>query len=58
MKTNLKGRGKQVICPYCGFKFDIAYARAFACSGCPSSVYGSCGYVKCPKCGKEFPFQG
>jgi len=54
----LKGRGKQVICPYCGFKFDIAYARAFACSGCPSSVYGSCGYVKCPKCGKEFPFQG
>jgi len=45
----------KITCPYCGFTFDLSYARTFACAGCPSSVTGSCGYVKCPKCGREFP---
>ncbi len=43
---------KILICPKCNFKFDVSYARTFACAGCPSSV--SCGYVRCPKCGFEF----
>ncbi len=55
--ANMKLRfGKhKITCPYCGFTFDLSYARTFACAGCPSSVTGSCGYVKCPKCGREFP---
>ncbi|MCS7386195.1 MAG: hypothetical protein NDF55_05595 [archaeon GB-1867-005] len=48
------GGGRRITCPYCGFVFDLSYARAFACSGCPSATTGSCGYVKCPRCGKEF----
>ena len=40
-------------CPKCGFRFDISYGRAFACSGCPSVV--QCSMAKCPKCGYEFP---
>jgi len=40
-------------CPKCGFVFDISYARAISCSGCPMSTFGECGYVKCPKCGYE-----
>lgn len=43
------------VCPKCGFKFDISYGRAFACSGCQSASMGDCGYAKCPKCGHEFP---
>ncbi|RLI12481.1 hypothetical protein DRO25_00050 [Candidatus Bathyarchaeota archaeon] len=48
-------RKKILTCPKCGFKFDVSYARVFACSGCPSVV--SCSYVKCPKCGYEFPIR-
>jgi len=43
-----------VVCPHCGFKFDVSYARAFACAGCDSAALGSCGLIKCPNCGKEF----
>ncbi len=44
-----------VTCPKCGSIFSISYSRAFSCGGCPSATFGSCGYVKCPKCGYEFP---
>lgn len=44
-----------VTCPRCGFTFDISYARITACKGCDFSVLGECGYIKCPKCGYEFP---
>ncbi|MCJ7767737.1 hypothetical protein MUP79_05065 [Candidatus Bathyarchaeota archaeon] len=44
-----------VQCPECGFRFDIAYGRAFACTDCPSNV--QCNAAKCPKCGNEFPQQ-
>jgi len=47
------GGKRLVTCPRCGFRFDLSYARAFACSGCPSLV--QCSMVKCPKCGYEFP---
>ncbi len=43
-----------IVCPHCKYRFDIAYARMFACSGCPQATM-SCNYIKCPKCGKEFP---
>ena len=46
-------RKKVLRCPACGFEFEVSYARAFACGGCPSSI--SCDYVRCPKCGEEFP---
>lgn len=46
-------RRKILRCPACGFQFEVSYARAFACGGCPSSI--SCDYVRCPKCGEEFP---
>jgi len=49
-------RKKLILCPKCGYQFDVSYARAFACRGCPSSAMGSCGYIKCPKCGHEFPY--
>ena len=52
MSNNTKHLGKF---PTYGVVFDIAYGRAFACSGCPSSV--QCGMAKCPKCGHEFPLQ-
>ncbi|MEM2876259.1 MAG: hypothetical protein QXL67_04850 [Candidatus Bathyarchaeia archaeon] len=49
-------QGKKIqTCPNCGFMFDVSYGRSFACSGCPSLVH--CDYVKCPKCGYEFPDQ-
>lgn len=48
-------RKKILVCPKCGFRFDVSYSRAFACRGCPSLV--SCDYVKCPKCDYEFPVQ-
>ncbi|MEM3445306.1 MAG: hypothetical protein QXJ27_02075 [Thermoplasmata archaeon] len=44
-----------VTCPNCGFRFDTSYGRSFACKGCASATFGDCGYVKCPKCGHEFP---
>jgi DNA-directed RNA polymerase subunit RPC12/RpoP len=47
---------KQIECPKCKARFSISYARVFACSGCPSSATGSCGYIKCPECGFEFPY--
>jgi len=50
----MASKTKRIVrCPKCGFAFDISYGRAFACSGCPSTV--QCGYAKCPKCGNEFP---
>ena len=51
----MAGKKRILLCPKCGFRFDVSYARAFACMGCPSLV--SCGYVKCPKCGYEFPIR-
>ncbi|MEM3536479.1 MAG: hypothetical protein QXF44_01750 [Candidatus Bathyarchaeia archaeon] len=49
----MKTQSKHVVsCPKCGFSFDITYGRAFACSGCASSVH--CEMAKCPKCGHEF----
>jgi len=53
-----KFSGRMVVCPKCGFKFSLSYARAFACSGCPSSTTGTCGYIRCPRCGNEFPYSG
>jgi transposase len=44
-----------VVCPKCKFRFDIGYGRTFACIVCSLSSFGSCGLVKCPKCGNEFP---
>ncbi|MBS7638091.1 hypothetical protein KEJ49_04285 [Candidatus Bathyarchaeota archaeon] len=50
----MSSRFRRIVrCPNCGFAFDISYGRAFACSGCPSSL--QCEYAKCPKCGYEFP---
>jgi len=49
-------RKKLISCPKCGYQFDISYARALACRGCPFSAIGDCGYIKCPKCGYEFPY--
>ncbi|MBS7652380.1 MAG: hypothetical protein QW486_00370 [Candidatus Bathyarchaeia archaeon] len=50
----MSSRSRQIVrCPNCGFAFDISYGRAFACSGCPSSI--QCEYAKCPKCEYEFP---
>lgn len=43
-------------CPKCGFVFDVSYARAVSCAGCPSATLGNCGYVRCPRCGHEFPY--
>ncbi len=43
-------------CPRCGFRFDVSYARAYACIGCPVlATRPTCDYVKCPRCGYEFP---
>ncbi|MGC8850424.1 MAG: hypothetical protein ACP5QI_08145 [Candidatus Bathyarchaeia archaeon] len=50
----MASRSKRIVrCPNCGFAFEISYGRAFACSGCPSSLH--CEYAKCPKCEYEFP---
>jgi uncharacterized Zn-finger protein len=49
----MKERKNFVQCPNCGKRFEISYARTFACSSCPSVV--QCELVKCPYCGKEFP---
>ncbi len=45
---------KTVVCPRCGFRFALSYARVTACRGCPMSAL-SCEYVRCPRCGHEFP---
>jgi uncharacterized Zn-finger protein len=49
----MKERKNFVQCPNCGKRFEISYARTFACGSCPSVV--QCELVKCPYCGKEFP---
>jgi len=46
-------RRKIVKYPACGFRFEVSYARVSACSGCSSLI--SCDYVRCPRCGEEFP---
>ncbi|UCG44538.1 MAG: hypothetical protein JSV58_03800 [Candidatus Bathyarchaeota archaeon] len=46
-------RRRIVVCPKCGFRFDVGYARVYACGTCPSAV--SCDHVKCPQCNHEFP---
>jgi hypothetical protein len=51
--VKMAGKKRILTCPRCKFRFDVSYARAFACRGCPSLV--SCDYVKCTKCGYEFP---
>ncbi|KYH36892.1 MAG: hypothetical protein AYL29_010260 [Candidatus Bathyarchaeota archaeon B24] len=47
-----------VMCPRCGHRFSLSYARLTSCSGCRYSVFGECGYVRCPYCGHEFPLSG
>uniref|UniRef100_A0A7C3J451 Uncharacterized protein n=1 Tax=Candidatus Methanomethylicus mesodigestus TaxID=1867258 RepID=A0A7C3J451_9CREN len=47
-----------LVCPNCGSRFSLTYSRAFACQGCNQATFGSCGYAKCPRCGKEFPVGG
>jgi len=32
----------------------LSYGRAFACRGCSFSPIESCGFARCPKCGREF----
>ncbi|OYT44620.1 hypothetical protein DRO29_00165 [Candidatus Bathyarchaeota archaeon] len=47
---------RQITCPKCGYKFDILYARAFSCQGCPRlSSTLSCELIRCPNCDHEFP---
>jgi len=44
-----------IICPRCGFRFSITYARTFACQGCELAILGNeCKFIKCPRCGYEF----
>lgn len=45
-----------IVCPKCGFEFDVTYARATICAPCPSLV--QCRLVKCPRCEHEFPLMG
>ncbi|OYT52594.1 hypothetical protein B6U66_01335 [Candidatus Bathyarchaeota archaeon ex4484_135] len=52
-RSRRTGGKRLVTCPRCGFRFDLSYARTFACMGCPSLV--QCSMVKCPRCGHEFP---
>jgi len=37
-------------------RFSLTYSRTFACKGCDNVPFGRCGYAKCAKCGKGFPF--
>lgn len=37
------------------FRFDVSYARGFACGGCSSVVSSGC--VKCPRCEHVFPIR-
>jgi len=47
---------RSIICPKCGYKFDILYARAISCQGCQRlSASLSCELVRCPNCDHEFP---
>jgi len=46
----------RITCPKCGFTFDISYSRAVSCMGCPYATFGNCGYIRCPRCGHEFPY--
>ena len=39
-------------CPFCGIEFGQDEAQV-ACQGCPLAP--SCGMLKCPRCGYEFP---
>lgn len=44
---------KDLVCPRCGFRFSLVYARTFACQGCSEAVRG-CPKVRCNKCDCEF----
>lgn len=48
---------RKVKCPACNFVFDLTYARAIACQGCPEAIY-NCDFVRCPKCDLEFKVTG
>ncbi|RJS88850.1 hypothetical protein CW705_08230 [Candidatus Bathyarchaeota archaeon] len=49
-------RQRSIVCPKCGFRFDILYARAISCRGCQKlSSNLTCEMVRCPKCDYEFP---
>ncbi|MFX1519227.1 MAG: hypothetical protein ACFFCD_04840 [Promethearchaeota archaeon] len=45
---------RNITCPECKSTFNLLYARAVACGGCPNAVSG-CMYVRCPKCDYDFP---
>lgn len=47
---------KEFVCPRCGFRFSLVYARTFACQGCSEAVNG-CPKVRCNKCDYEFFIQ-
>jgi uncharacterized Zn finger protein (UPF0148 family) len=44
---------EQIQCPLCGHKFNEEDALG-ACDACPLSKK-SCGNIKCPNCGYDFP---
>ena len=44
---------KNIQCPLCGNKFDEEDAVE-ACATCPFNKK-SCGNIKCPNCGYDFP---
>jgi len=52
----LSYKQRLITCPKCGFQFDVLYARAISCQGCPRLASDlSCELVRCPKCDHEFP---
>ena len=47
--------GDIVVCPKCGFRFSLSYARTYSCTSCPVLIYERrCSYVRCPRCNYEF----
>jgi len=46
-----------VTCEYCKHKFEKSAGRIGSeCNICPDyNPVMSCGYIKCPRCGKDFP---
>lgn len=54
----IAGQGRLIVCPKCGYRFDLTYARAYSCQSCPILIEDlHCSYVKCPRCGYEFPLR-
>ncbi|MFW6282170.1 MAG: hypothetical protein ACOC1O_05200 [bacterium] len=47
---------KEINCPLCGYKFNKSESEN-SCVSCPLHNK-SCGNVKCPNCGYDFPVPG